>query len=207
MPKWLKFGLLLLAPTYWRLLFALIGAPWGTAAFKPWSVATLTVFLRSHVVVALHLVYLLHDALLALDAVLRALARMFVTGRRLLEWETAAEASLSSKGATDLFLKWAPLLAAGITVLVATRRPEALVAAAPFLLAWMSARGLVRWLNRPPSRGIGSLDAGDVSFLREHSLRTWMFFATFSAQWNHWLIPDSVAADGQRTDRTSPTNL
>jgi cyclic beta-1,2-glucan synthetase len=198
---------LLLAPIYWRLLFALAGAPWCTAAIKPWSVATFTAFLSSHVVVALHLASLLHDALLALDAVLRSLARMFVTGRRLLEWETAAEASLSSKGATDLYLKWSPVLAAGITVLVATLRPEALMAAAPFLLAWMSARGLVRWLNRPPSRGIGSLCADDVSFLREQALRTWMFFATFSGQWNHWLIPDSVCADGQRADRTSPTNL
>ena len=198
---------LLLAPTYWRLLFALTGAPWCTAAFKPWSVATLTAFLRSHVVVALHLVCLLHDALLALDAVLRALARMFVTGRRLLEWETAAEASLSSKGATDVYLRWSPVLAAGIAVLVAVLRPEALVAAGPLLLAWMSARGVVRWLNRPPSPGFGSLAAGDVSFLREHALRTWMFFATFSAQWNHWLIPDSVCADGQRVDRTSPTNI
>ena len=124
---------------------------------------------------------------------------MFVTGRRLLEWETAAEASLTSKGAlVTNALKWSPVLAAGITVLVAARRPEALIAAAPFLLAWMSARWLVRWLNRPPSRGIGSLGADDVSFLREHALRTWMFFATFSAQRNHWLIPDSVCADGQR---------
>ena len=45
---------LLLAPIYWRLLFALAGAPWSTAAIKPWTVATFTAFLRSHVVVALH---------------------------------------------------------------------------------------------------------------------------------------------------------
>ena len=113
---------------------------------------------------------------------LRALARMFVTGRRLLEWETAAEASLRSKGATDVYLDWSPVLAAGITMLVAALRPEALMAAGPLLLAWMSARAVVRWLNRPPSRGIGSLSAGDVSFLREHALRTWRFFATFSAR-------------------------
>ena len=72
------------SPGNYRLLFALTGAPWG-AAFKPWSIATLKAFLRSHVVVGLHLVYLLHDALLAADAVLRALVRMFVTRRRLLD--------------------------------------------------------------------------------------------------------------------------
>jgi hypothetical protein len=198
---------LLLAPTYWRLLFALTGAPWGTAALRPWSVATLSTFLRSHILVALHLVYVLHDGLLALDAMLRSLARMFVTGRRLLEWETAAEASLRSKGPTDVYLQWSPVLAAGITMLVLAQRPEALMAAGPLLIGWMSARGVVRWLNRPRSRGIGSLCADDVSFLREHSLRTWMFFATFSSQRNHWLIPDSVHADGRCEDRTSPTNL
>jgi hypothetical protein len=49
--------------------------------------------------------------------------------------------------------------------------------------------------------------AADESFLRQHALRTWMFFATFSSRRNHWLIPDSVGIDGARAERLSPTNL
>ena len=130
----------LLAPSYWRLLFASAHAPWFTPSFRPWAIATLTAFLRSHLVIALHFAYLLHDALLSVDAIVRALARMFLTGRRLLEWETAAEASLRTRGATDLYLKWSPVIAAGITALLGLVRPESLPVAAPLLLMWMSAR-------------------------------------------------------------------
>jgi cyclic beta-1,2-glucan synthetase len=197
----------LLAPTYWRLLFTSAHAPWFTPSFRPWAIATLNAFLRSHLVVALHLVYLLHDALLSVDAIVRALARMFLTGRRLLEWETAAEASLRTRGATDLYLEWSPVIAVGITALLGLVRPESLAVAAPLILMWVSARAISRWLNQPPPAGVGDLEAADVRFLREHATRTWRFFRTYSSSRNHWLIPDSVRADGCITERISPTNL
>ena len=65
---------------------------------------------------------------------------MFLTRRRLLEWETAAEASLRTRGATDLYLEWSPVIAAGIAALLGLR--SAGVAAgggARCLLMWMSA--------------------------------------------------------------------
>jgi cyclic beta-1,2-glucan glucanotransferase len=197
----------LLAPTYWRLLFASAHAPWCTPSFRPWAIATLTTFLRSHLVIALHFAYLLHDALLSVDAIIRALARMFLTGRRLLEWETAAEASLRTRGATDRYLEWSPMIAAGITALLAFVRPESLAVAAPLLLMWVSARGIARWLNQPPPAGVGDLEATDVRFLRHHAARTWRLFSTYSSRRNHWLIPDSVRADGGIAERISPTNL
>jgi cellulose synthase/poly-beta-1,6-N-acetylglucosamine synthase-like glycosyltransferase len=197
----------LLAPSYWRLLFASAHAPWFTPSFRPWAIGMLTTFLRSHLVVALHFAYLLHDALLSVDAIVRALARMFLTGRRLLEWETAAEASLRTKGATDLYLEWSPVVAASITALLAVVRPESLVVAAPLLLMWVSARGIARWLNQPPPAGVGDLEAADVRFLRHHAARTWRLFRTYSSRRNHWLIPDSVRDDGSIAERISPTNL
>jgi hypothetical protein len=198
---------LLLAPTYARLLLAMLHAPWFTAAFAPWAKATGAGFLRAHVVVALHLVYLLHDALLSLDAIGRALVRMFVTRQRLLEWETAAEASMKRRGATDVYLEWSPAGAAACAVLLAVVRPEALPAATPFLIAWMGARGVAAWLNRPPRQASGLLTDEDTRFLREQALRTWTFFATRSTRANHWLIPDLVREDGAVAERLSPTNL
>ncbi|MGE0443812.1 MAG: glucoamylase family protein [Vicinamibacterales bacterium] len=198
---------LLLAPTYARLLLSILHAPWWTAAFVPWARATITGFLRSHVVVALHLVYLVHDALLSLDAIGRALVRMFVTRQRLLEWETAAEASMKSRGATDVYLEWSPIGAAAFAVLLGVVRPEALPAASPLLVAWMAARGVARWLNRPPRQAAGLLTDEDTRFLRMQALRTWTFFATRSTRDNHWLIPDLLREDGQVAERLSPTNL
>jgi hypothetical protein len=197
----------LLAPSYWRLMFASAHAPWFTPSFRPWAIATLTTFLRSHLVIALHFAYLLHDALLSVDAIIRALARMFLTGRRLLEWETAAEASVRTRGATDLYLEWSPVMAAGITALLGLVRPASLPTATPLLLMWMSASGIARRLNQPPPADVGDLEAADVRFLREHAARTWIFFRTYSSRRNHWLIPDSVRADGCIAERISPTNL
>jgi len=197
----------LLAPSYWSLLLASARAPWLTPSFRPWAIATLTAFLRSHLVIGLHFVYLLHDALLSLDAIARALARMFLTGRRLLEWETAAEASLRARGATDMYLKWSPVIATGITALLGIARPTSLLVAAPLLVLWVSARGIAHRLNQPTPADVGDLDAADVRFLREHAARMWTFFSTNSSRRNHWLIPDSVRAGGCVDARISPTNL
>jgi len=197
----------LLAPSYWRLLFAMGHAPWFTPSFRPWAMATLTTFLRWHLVVALHFAYLLHDALLSVDAIIRALARMFLTGRRLLEWETAAEASLRTRGTTDLYLDWSPVIAAGITALLGLIRPDSLPVAAPLLFMWVSARAIAWRLNQPRQAEVGDLDVPDVRFLREHAARMWTFFRTQSSRRNHWLIPDCVRADGCIAERISPTNL
>src|SRR6201999_4260118 len=61
----------------------------------------------------LNLVYLPHQTLLALDAIIRSLVRSFITGQRLLEWETAAEAESSAKSRTpvDRYLAVSPLVA------------------------------------------------------------------------------------------------
>ena len=65
------------------------------------------------------LTFLAHQMLLSLDAVFRAMIRRTITRRRLLEWETAAEAELGEKRTpVDVYLNWMPLLALGLTLLV-----------------------------------------------------------------------------------------
>ena len=49
-------------------------------------------FLQTVGVTLINLAFLPHQTLLSLDAIIRSLVRRFVTGQRLLEWETAAEA-------------------------------------------------------------------------------------------------------------------
>ncbi len=50
----------------------------------------------------LRLVFLPHETLLAFDAIIRSLVRRFITGERLLEWETAAQAELQSPARTPV---------------------------------------------------------------------------------------------------------
>ena len=68
----------------------------------------------------LNLVFLPHQTLLALDAIIRSLVRSFITGQRLLEWETAAEAEAAGKKRTpvDRYLAMTPLVALIVGVLV-----------------------------------------------------------------------------------------
>ena len=102
----------------------------------------------------LNLVYLPHQTLLALDAIIRSLVRSFITGQRLLEWETAAEAESSAQRRTpvDRYLALTPLVALVVAVLVFLHHPESLLVALPILILWGFAGGITAWLNNSPQQ-------------------------------------------------------
>ena len=66
----------------------------------------------------LHLVFLGQQACLTFDAIFRSLIRSFITGERLLEWETAAQAESRSAGRAgiDRYLFITPFLSVGIAI-------------------------------------------------------------------------------------------
>ncbi len=78
---------------YWSLLFSILRAPRNAHALRSWARQTFRGFEDANASAFLTLVFLLHQALLSIDAIVRSVLRMFVTGRKLLEWETAAESS------------------------------------------------------------------------------------------------------------------
>ena len=73
-------------------------------------------FGTNNVGLLLILTFLPHQMLLSIDAVVRSLVRRMVTGRRLLEWETAEEAEISSerRSPADSYLNWVPLISVGL---------------------------------------------------------------------------------------------
>jgi len=155
------------------------------------------------------LTFLAHQTLLSLDAVIRAIIRRTITRRRLLEWETAAEAELGQKRTpVDVYLNWMPLLALGLTLLVAAIRPSALSAALPILLLWGGSKLVSEWLNRGPVEPRTRASVKDVAFLRKSALHTWRYFAEFSTAEHNWLIPDNVQQQPPAiAARISPTNI
>src|SRR5579871_2769838 len=167
-------------------------------------------FLTASVNVLFTLVFLPHQMLLSMDAVVRALVRRFVTQRRLLEWETAAEAELMTRprGPVDQYLTWTPVLALAIGVLVWAFRPHALHAALPIVALWASSKLVAWWLNQPPATARRNANRTDVRFLRNVALHTWRYFAEFSNAEHHWLIPDNVQEEPLViAARVSPTNI
>lgn len=158
----------------------------------------------------LNLAFLPHQTLLAMDAIIRSLVRSMITGRRLLEWETAAEAESKDRHRTpvDRYLALTPLVAFLVGVLVLVRRPESLLVALPILVLWGFAGGITAWLNQAPQEAWPRLKEPESAFLRQLALRTWRFFNEFSGKRHNYFIPDNVEEDGLfEAARVSPTNI
>jgi cyclic beta-1,2-glucan synthetase len=174
-------------------------------------VDSLNAFVNGTVAEWLVLTFLAHQALLSMDAVVRTTVRRMITRQRLLQWETAAEAELAGNRRTmlDIYLNWTPVLSLGIFFLVwLTNRPGAIYAALPVLLLWACSKPIALWLNRPTRAPRKEVSERDQSLLRLSALRTWRYFAEFSTQEHHWLIPDNLQEDDTRiAPRISPTNL
>jgi cyclic beta-1,2-glucan synthetase len=200
---------MLLMPVYANLFFSLLRAPLRSPVLLPWAKDTAAAFLKGHEVAFLQVVFLLHQAMLSLDAILRSMLRVFVIKKRLLQWETAAEAENAKRrpATVDVYLAWSPLLVAEIAGLLWLVRPEALRVAGPVLALWFIARFLSAWLNRAPRAPRGRLRKQDVRFLRGAAVRTWRYFHEWSSSESNWLIPDNVREDGPAAQRLSPTNL
>ncbi|MGB7267177.1 MAG: glucoamylase family protein [Terracidiphilus sp.] len=168
-------------------------------------------FGRGATLTLLHLVLLFHQTLLTLDAVFRSLVRRFITGERLLEWESAAQSEMrpAQNGPVDRYQAATPLAVLALAVVIwrFSVYHDALFYAAPLLVAWALSTSVSTWLNQPP-RPRCRLDRASAVFLLSHALRTWRYFAEFSSERHHYLIPDNVAEDGRiEAARVSPTNI
>ncbi len=163
--------------------------------------------------VMLNVIFLAHQAMVALDAIVRTVIRSTITRRSMLEWETATEAELGLKKRTpvDMYLDWMPLVALLLGLLVAYFRPKALPYALPVLVLWACAKLVSNWLNRPPLVQAYQVSAKDRALAKNTFLKTWRFFADFSNEGNHWLIPDNVQENQPDApmiaERISTTNL
>jgi cyclic beta-1,2-glucan synthetase len=167
-------------------------------------------FLEAAVANGLTVTFLAHQALLSLDAVARTMVRRLITRQRLLQWETAAETELNGnrRSTLDIYLKWTPALALGLFLLVWMIRREAIYAALPILLLWAFSNPIAVWLNRPSRAPRKQVSERNRWTLRLAALRTWRYFAEFSTEEHHWLIPDNVQEDDVKVAaRISPTNV
>ena len=178
--------------------------------------AALTDIARAVLGAVWHFAQLGAQALLAADAIGRALVRQFVTRRRLLEWTTAAATAAAVR--SDLASLWrrhrgvsALMLAmllglllghvAGAEVLVSWAVPLCLLWAAAPLWNWLASRR-----GAPPGEQI---DDDDREMLRALAADTWRFYARHVGAEDNDLPPDNVqlVPETMVAHRTSPTNI
>ena len=152
-----------------------------------------------------------YEAVANLDAILRTTLRVVVTRRHLLQWMPSALDRRSGQGVRAAYaLMWpAPLIALAMAAWLLWLRPDALGAAALFLVLWLAAPLIAAWLDRPAAPRREVLDADDAAFLRTIARRTWQFFDEVVGPEDHWLPPDNLqeAPAVVVAHRTSPTNI
>ncbi len=163
--------------------------------------------------IALTITFLAYQAWLMSDAILRTLARIWITRRNLLQWVTAAQA----KSAVDLnilgvYKRMISSVILGLVALLAVMfgRHASLPVAIPFVVLWIGAPAVARWISLPPTLpDIEKLSASDSRALRLTSRSTWRFFEEFVTPEDNFLPPDNFQEDPKPivAHRTSPTNI
>ncbi len=163
--------------------------------------------------VALGLTFLAHQAAQMTDAILRTLARLWVTRRNLLEWTTASQ----TKASLDLNLAgFYRQMAGGVAIaavagaLVLALKPTAGPIAWPIIILWLLSPVVARRVSLPPAESAGrQLSAADAGTLRLIGRRTWRFFETFVGPEDLALPPDNFQEEPNPVvaHRTSPTDI
>ena len=166
--------------------------------------ASLTAFL---------IAFLAHQAWLMVDAIGRTLFRLFVSRRNLLQWVTAAQASLRPQ--LDLNGAYRRMSGGVAIALIAAAligyfQPDAWPVAMPFVLLWTASPAIAVWISLSPLvAGRLAVTDADARALRLIARRTWRYFETFVTADDQMLPPDNFQEDPRPVlaHRTSPTNL
>ncbi|MGZ3661623.1 MAG: glucoamylase family protein, partial [Bdellovibrionota bacterium] len=163
--------------------------------------------------VALAFALLPYHAFLHVDAITRALFRLLVSRRHMLEWITAAQvgrtASLRLRDFVadmrgGVFLTVASLLALAFT------RGTDWKLAGPFFAFWYLAPAAAKIVSTPFRKKFARpLSADDIRLLNLTARRIWRFFATFVTEEDHHLPPDNFQETPEPVvaHRSSPTNF
>ena len=157
--------------------------------------------------------FMAHQAWLMADAIARTLVRLFITRRHLLEWVTAAQATIGPRlDLVGFYRVMASGVAFGMLALVV-----AIVSgqgtwplAAPLALLWIASPAIARWTSSAPQDADRrTASEADARALRLIARRTWRFFETFVTAADNMLPPDNFQEDPTPAlaHRTSPTNL
>ncbi|SDW93196.1 cyclic beta-1,2-glucan synthetase [Alicyclobacillus hesperidum] len=147
-----------------------------------------------------------------IDAVARALYRMCISRRKLLEWVPSAHMERGRWRSHTLL--YAPV-GYGLTVLcciTALWQPTLgrLTLAVVLLCAWLPGHLLAAWLSRKPQMDNRSERiAQHADELRELAKEIWSFYERYVTADDNWLPPDNVQFEPVEriAHRTSPTNI
>ena len=162
---------------------------------------------------ALRLTAMAHRAASMLDAMGRALWRLLVSHRLLLEWTTAREAAArQTRGPIRAYRRiWvSPVIGVLAFAATAAVNPAALPVAGLFSLLWIAAPWIGHRISHPlETEDRLDLAPGDAAELRRIGRLTWRYFEDFVTESTNHLPPDNFQdrPAPKLAERTSPTNI
>ncbi|WP_320201124.1 GH36-type glycosyl hydrolase domain-containing protein [Agrobacterium sp. rho-13.3] len=163
--------------------------------------------------VALRIVFIADSACLMVDAIARSLYRLFVSGKLMLEWRTAASIQSSAQGSIlDYYRQmWhAPVVALLGLLFASLPGDNAFLVGLPFALLWVFSPAVAWYVSQ-------SAETEDRLFVSEHvsgelrkiARRTWRYYEAFVTASENYLPPDNYQETPEPVvaSRTSPTNI
>ncbi|MBK5244544.1 MAG: glycosyl transferase family 36 [Eubacteriaceae bacterium] len=158
------------------------------------------------------LICLPYEAFVNLRAIMRTLWRMFISGKKLLEWNPSSHAEQvdqSGLRASYATMWIEPVLAIAVLTILAIYAPQKLIVAEPIVLLWFIAPVITWFTSKPIKKQVATLTQDQHIFLQKLARKTWGFFEHFVIAEDNWLPPDNFQEQPieQIAHRTSPTNI
>lgn len=160
-------------------------------------------------------VFALHVTIITIDAISRSMWRLFITKRKLLEWQTAYETAARARRGILHFIgfMWRSTSISLVLLFLVLFSPyPALGPTALFWsIAWLSAPFVARLLSYRFTRSV-RLRVDDILYLRKIAMRTYWFFTDMATKDEQWLMPDHFQEEPVTKRHSfglglSPTNL
>ena len=145
-----------------------------------------------------------YEAWVCASAICTALWRMLVTGRGLMQWQTAAQSDREGAGLWQYLIKMWPVVALGATLLAFS--PVIIGKSAG--LMWLLSPAALAALALPAYRSDDITDA-DREYIRAAAAGSWRYLQDFSTAEDNFLPPDNFQEQPPvgTAHRTSPTNI
>ncbi|MFB5192133.1 GH36-type glycosyl hydrolase domain-containing protein [Alicyclobacillus fastidiosus] len=160
---------------------------------------------------AVRLMTLPFAAVVTADAIARALYRMYVSQRNLLEWVPANQMDQAA-GKRPVFVYEPVAYLAMALFAVATwfsTSGQTFVLGAVGIVIWLLARPVVVWLNRAPRGDKRAWLTAARPEMEDWARQIWLFYERYVTADESWLPPDNVQYHPTEViaHRTSPTNI
>ncbi|MCX6119414.1 MAG: cyclic beta 1-2 glucan synthetase, partial [Proteobacteria bacterium] len=161
---------------------------------------------------SLSLVFLLYEAIVNIKSITRSMAGMFLSGKRLLDWNSSTDNRRQESRRLLEFIEsmmLVPTICFVIFGSIVYFDRETFMVPQIVLLTWFLSPLLAWSMSRDSRQKTTGLGLTDAVFLRQEARKIWCFFEDLIVAEDHWLPPDNLQllTSPVIAHRTSPTNI